>query len=148
MGQHKQIKFIISLYHHQKHAVRIIYDKGRFAHTKPLFKHAKALTVYEINLFQILSLIFKCRNRTVSFAFHNLFTLKYPSKYSLQTGNPLSIPLKRTTFDQFSIYFRGPYLWNKILTEKTFICNLEYCPLFKIRLKEVIFSLNDTTLHF
>ena len=47
---------LISLYRHQKHAVRIIYDKDRFAHTKPLFIHAKALTVYEINLFQTLSL--------------------------------------------------------------------------------------------
>ena len=53
---------LISLYRHQKHAIRIIYDKDRFAHTTPLFKHAKALTVYEINLFQILSLIFQCKN--------------------------------------------------------------------------------------
>ena len=45
-----------SLYRNQKHAISIIYDKDRFAHMKPLFKHAKALTVYEINLFQILSL--------------------------------------------------------------------------------------------
>ena len=52
---------LISLYRHQKHAIRIIYDKDRFVHTKPLFKHAKTLTVYEINLFQILSLIFKVK---------------------------------------------------------------------------------------
>ena len=40
---------LFSLYRHQKHTNRIIYDKDRFAHTKSLFKHAKALTVYEIN---------------------------------------------------------------------------------------------------
>ena len=107
---------LISLYRHQKHGVSIIYDKDRFAHTKPLFKHTKALTVYEINLFQILSLIFKYKNRTVPFIFHNLYTLKPPSKYSLRTDNILSIPLKRTKFGQFSIYFRGPYLWNKRYT--------------------------------
>ena len=101
---------LISLYCHQKHAIRIIYDQDRFAHTKPLFQHAKALTVYEINIFQILSLIFKCKNRTAAFVFHNLYTLKLPSKYSLQTANLLSIPLKITKFGQFSIYFRGPYL--------------------------------------
>ena len=138
---------LISLYHHQKHAIRIIYDKDRFAHTKLLFKHAKALTVYEINLFQILSLIFKCKKRTAPIAFHNLYTLKSPSKYFLRTGNLLSIPFKRKKFGQFSIYFRGPYLWNKILAKKTLICNLEYYPLFKNRLKEVIFSLNDATLY-
>ena len=139
---------LISLYRHQKRAIRIIYDKDPFAHTKPLFKHAKALTVYEINLFRILSLIFKCKYRTMPFAFHTLYTLKPSSKYSLRTGNVLSIPLKRTKFGQFSIYFRGTYLWNKILAQKTFICNLEYYPLFKNRLKEAIFSLNDAALYF
>ena len=96
---------LISLYRHQKHAIRIIYDKDRFAHTKCLSKHVKALTVYEINLFQILSLIFKCKNRTAPFVFHNLYTLKPPSKYSLRTGNLLSIPLKRTKFGQFFYIF-------------------------------------------
>ena len=114
---------LISLYRHQKHAIRIIYDKDRFAHTKPLFKHAKAVTVYEINLFQILSLIFKCKSRTVPFIFHNLYTLRPTSKYSLRTGNLLFIPLKRKKFGQFSVYFCGPYLWNKILAQKAFICN-------------------------
>ena len=139
---------LISLYRHQKHAIRIIYDKDRFAHTKPLFKHPKALTVYEINLFQFFSLIFKCKNRTEPFVFHNLYTLKPPSKYSLRAGNLLSIPLKTTKFGQFFIYFRLPYLCNKILAQKSFICNLEYYPLFKNRLKEAIFSLNDATLYF
>ena len=97
---------LISLHRHQKHASRIIYDKNHFAHTKPLFKHSKALTVNEINLFQILSLTFKRKNRTAPFVFHNLYTLKPPSKYSLRTGNLLSIPLKRTKFGQFSIYFQ------------------------------------------
>ena len=137
---------LISLYRHRKHAIRIIYDKDRFAHTKPLFKHAKILTVYEINQFLILPLIFNCKNRTVPFVFHNLYTLKPPSKYSLRTGNVLSIPLKRTKCGQFSIYFRGSYLWNKFLSQKTFICNLEWYPLFKNRLKEVIFSLNNATV--
>ena len=52
---------LISFYCRQKHAVRIIYGKDRFAHTRPLFKYPKALTVDEINEFQILSLIFRCK---------------------------------------------------------------------------------------
>ena len=46
-----------SLYRHQKHAMRVIYDKDRFTHAKPLFKNAKVLTVYEINIFQTLCLM-------------------------------------------------------------------------------------------
>ena len=91
----------ISFHHHQQNEIRIIYDKDPFAYTKPLFKHAKALTVYEIDLFQILPLIFKCKSKTV---FHNLYTLKPPSKYSLRTYNLLP------KFGQFSLSFHGPYL--------------------------------------
>ena len=130
---------LISLYRRQKHALRIIYDKDCFGHTKPVFKHPKALKVYEINLFQVLSSIFKCKNRTAPFLFHNLYTLKAPSEYFLRTGNALSIPLKKTNFGQFSINCRGLYLWNKILAQKTFICNLEYYPLFKNRFKKIFF---------
>ena len=39
---------LISLYRNQKYAIKIMYDKDCFVHTKPLFKHAKVLTVYEI----------------------------------------------------------------------------------------------------
>ena len=104
------------------------------------------LTLYEINLFHVLPLIIKCKNRIAPFVFHNLYTLKPLSKYSLRTDNLLSMPLKWTKFGQFSISFRGRYLWNKIFTKKTHICSLEYYPLFRNRLKEVIFSLNDTTM--
>ena len=106
---------LLSLYHYQKHGINIIYHKDRFAHTKPFFKNSKVLTVYEINLFQVLYLIFKCKNRTAPFVFHNLYTLKPPKKYSFRTSNLLSVPLKRTKSGQFSIYFRGPYLCNQIL---------------------------------
>ena len=41
----------------------------------------------------------------------------------------------------------GPYLWNKILTRKTLICNLEYYPLFKNISKEV-FYLNGAKMYF
>ena len=129
----------MSYYWHQKHAIRIIYHNGPFEHTKHLFKHAKVLKVFEITLFQILPLILKCKGRTTPFAFQKLHTAKPPSKYFLWTDNLLSITLKRIKFDQFSIYFCGPYLWSKILTKKTFICNLKYYPLFKNKLNEVIF---------
>ena len=49
-------------------------------HTKPLLKHEKASTTYKINLFQLLSWIFKCKNRTAPFVFHNLYTIKPPSR--------------------------------------------------------------------
>ena len=64
--------------------------------------------------------------RTAPFFFQNLYTSKPPSKYPFRTGNLQSIPLKRAKFGQFSIHFCGHYLRNKILAQKTSICNLEY----------------------
>ena len=104
---------LISLYRNQKHAIKIIYDNDRFIQTKPLFKHAEALMVYEINLFQILSLIFKCKNRTAPFVFHNLYTQKPPSKYSLRTGNLVSIPLKKQSSAKFLYIFVVPICGTK-----------------------------------
>ena len=66
---------LISLYRHQKHAIRIIYDKDRFEHTKHLFKHAKALKVYAINLFQILSLIHLSVKTELHHSFFIIYTL-------------------------------------------------------------------------
>ena len=38
----------------QKHAVRIIYNKDKFTHSKPLMRDMNALNVYQINIFQAL----------------------------------------------------------------------------------------------
>ena len=35
----------------QKHAVHIIYNKGRFTHSKPLMRDKNALNVYQVNSF-------------------------------------------------------------------------------------------------
>ena len=65
---------LISLYRHQKHAIRIIYDKERFTHTKPLFKHAKALTAYKINLFHIYLWYVSVKTESF-FNYHSFFII-------------------------------------------------------------------------
>ena len=120
LGQHKQIKFNFYL-SHQKHAIRIIYDKDHFAPRKSLFKYAKALKVYEIKLFQIFSLIFKCKNRTESFVFHSLCTLKPPSNFFLK---------KEQSLVNFLYIFVVPVCGTKFQQRKTFISNLQCYPLF------------------
>ena len=67
---------LASLYRHQKHAVRVIYFKDRFSRTKPLFQELKALSVYEINVSQILCFVYKCKQKLSPRAFHDIFTLK------------------------------------------------------------------------
>ena len=64
------------IYRTQKHAIRVIYFKDRYTHSKPLFDDIKAMNVYEINVFQILSFMFKCKNKLVPLIFEKITMLK------------------------------------------------------------------------
>lgn len=55
-------------------------SKRLFLHIfTPISEDVKLLTLYEINLFQILYLSFMCKNRTTPLFFHSLRILKSPS---------------------------------------------------------------------
>ena len=57
---------LISLYRSQKHAIRVINFKDRFTHTKPLFEEIKILNVYELNVFQVICFMFKCKMKNLT----------------------------------------------------------------------------------
>ena len=45
------------LYNKQKHVSRIMYNKDKYTHGKPLMKSLNALNIFRINIYQILVLI-------------------------------------------------------------------------------------------
>ena len=51
-----------ALYRHQKHVARIISFKNKFTSAKPLLEQINAMTVYEMNIFQTLCLMYLCKN--------------------------------------------------------------------------------------
>ena len=67
-------------------------------------------------LFQILSLISKCKNRTTPLVFNCLFALKPPTKYALRTDDLLSEPLK--SFANFRYLYVLPICGKKVLQRK------------------------------
>ena len=54
-----------TLYRQQKHAIRLLSFTDQFTHCRLLFKENGALNIYEINIFNILCLMFKCKKRLV-----------------------------------------------------------------------------------
>ena len=50
----------------QKHAVRIICNKGKFEHTKQLFQSNKILNVYKLNILNFATFMYKV-NEKISF---------------------------------------------------------------------------------
>ena len=54
---------LYTLYYQQKHSIRLLSFKTQFAHSRPVFKEIGALNIHEINIFNILCLMFKCKNK-------------------------------------------------------------------------------------
>ena len=73
------------LFRRQKHAVRIICHAEYTDHSAPLFEKYKILTLHELNIFQILTFMFKCKIKQAPSIFHNLYSVKPMNKY--QTRN-------------------------------------------------------------
>ena len=44
------------------HSIRLLSFKDQFTYSRSLFKEIGALNIYEINILNILCLIFKCKN--------------------------------------------------------------------------------------
>ena len=77
------------LYWQQKHLIELISFKDQFAHSGPLFKEIGAFNIYEISIFNILCLMFKCKSKACSKGFENLFTSKPEGKYQLKRSYTL-----------------------------------------------------------
>ena len=131
------------LHRHQKHAVRLINYKDRYTHASPLLKDIKVLNVYELNIFNILCLMYKCKNEMCPPALRDLYNPRPRNKYILREKDALFEPFCRNSFSQFCITYRGPYLWNKIVLSKNVLSHSSNYSLFKNKLREVILSLQD-----
>ena len=69
-----------TLYRQQTHAIRLLSFKDQFTHSRPLFNEIDVLNIYEINIFNISCLMFKCKNKACPKAFKNLFYVKPKNK--------------------------------------------------------------------
>ena len=147
-GSTQKIKLSI-LYAQQKHASRFLSFKDQFRYSRPLFKEIGALNIYEINIFNILCLMFKCKNKAFPKAFENLFTLKPKNKYQLKRSCTFLDPFCKSKFSQLCINYCRQHLWNTIVLSQS--TDLEHSIALKIskeRLKAYIFTLDDVTFLF
>ncbi|MBY0581189.1 MAG: hypothetical protein K2P53_05870 [Rickettsiales bacterium] len=136
------------LYRQQKHVARLINFKDRFTHARPLLLEMKIFNIYQLNVFNTLCFMYKCKINSAPVSFHNLYTLKDKNKYNLRNENSIRQPFYQTNFGKSNIAFRGASLWNKIVL-KHFDFSVEWSYLsFKNKLKEIILSLDNIFLYF
>ena len=136
------------LYRQQKHSARLIYFKDRLTHAKPYLYEMKILSVYQINLFQTLCFMFKCKLNTIPDIFNDLFRTKRQNKYTMRSHGQLTEPYKKTKLSQFSISYRGPHLWNATIANTKELTEIQTICSFKRKLKSHIFSSDIDALQY
>ena len=93
------------------------------------FSENKILTLYKLNVRNVLCLVYKSSKMCCPSVFHSLYTKRPHNKYTLRNEGILFVPRCRTKFSQFTIKYRAPHLWNCILLENSNIAKSESFPL-------------------
>ena len=106
------------VYLKQKHAVRIVFNKDKLTHSKPLFKNLNALNVYQINIYQHLNFMHKFNNNQIQSIVSDLIKRpdhKHPTNFS-QSSFYFKIYSLNST--KYSISIRGPNYGMMLLIKK------------------------------
>ena len=81
--------------------MRIIYNKNKFTHLKPLKRDMNGLNVYQINVFQVLKFMYKVKRNLNPRAFDNSFAEihhRYPTRFSRSNFKQPKVITKATSF--------------------------------------------------
>lgn len=132
--------FLQPLYVLQKRALKIIFCLSRRTSTEYLFSHCKIMPLYDINKYLICMSMYKCHDKQCPRVFQDLFTINEEiHSYNTRLSKGLHIPKIVTERGKTSLRYRGPYLWNAILSYTT-IPNTEYS--FKKLIKSMLLTNN------
>ena len=99
----------------QKRAIRIITNSHHQAHTDPLFKKMKLLSVYDINKFVTCTFMYSYNKDILPKFLDNCFTKNNSrNTHSTRQSKHLHIPNYTYKFSRSSIMYAGPLLWNAL----------------------------------
>ena len=73
------------VHYQQKHAARIIFNKNKLSHSRPLLRSFSALNIYQINLYQHLNFMYKFKNKQTPKIFNDIIdppVHQYATKFS------------------------------------------------------------------
>ena len=129
----------------QKHALRVISFKKKDFPSKPLFLDMNILDIYAVNIFQILCLVYKCRENLAPEIFKSVYTLKPIGKYSMRSSSNevLKEPFYRNNYQKFSFSFRGPRMWNSVAASRLELLDNTSFANFKNILKKILVNHED-----
>ena len=101
----------------QKRAIRVIFNKNKFAHAREIFKEQKILNIYQLNILSNIIFMLRVENKTAPSIFLTRFCKpSRPSPTNFSTHNFL-VPTLKFEKSRFRVSIRGPLLWNNILKQ-------------------------------
>ena len=103
----------------------------------------KVLNLFEVNLHQVLCLMFNWKSQNVQQSLQNLFVYKQPSKYESLNRRQVFVPLIKNRFEQFRISHHGPFIWNKIIVPDNSLNSIETFSLFKLKVKSQLLNFEN-----
>ena len=124
----------------QKHASRIIFFKDKYTHARPLLKELNALNIYQLNINNILLFMHRVKNNTIPNIFKQSFKINKNKYNTKATNTRFYKPLVKTKYNQYSIAYRGPQLWNSLISDTLF--DLPFST-FKEKIKKMLLDLNE-----
>ena len=130
----------------QKHALRIVYNKDTYYHTKELFRSCSVLNVYKLNVLNTSIFMHKIKTGTGPAAFHTTFKMpshSYPTRFSSVN---YSKPKTRLRKSRFRISNRGPAIWNNFVANKE--KELESRSLLKSKVKTKLLDFENEVTFF
>ena len=120
----------------QKRIIRIITLSKYLDHTGPLFKELGLLKIGEINKYLLGKFMYKWSNSRVPLLFQDMFQyVRNVHGYGTRQSDHLYTPIVKTNLGKCSLRYKGPVIWNSILTahinpdtsEAVFAKTLEHC---------------------
>ena len=127
----------------QRQAIRAIHDAP---HANEIMEEMRILNIYKLNIYQVLTFMFKVKRDTAPAAFRNNFreiSHRYPTGFSQSNFVESNVLLNQT---KFAVSCRGPRLWNKILNQEQ--KNMSYINAFKSSVKTSLLYLGNEIRHF
>ena len=127
---------LLSILKLQKRAIRLITSSPYRSESAPLFQFLQILLVFQVYVFKLSVLMFKCVNGNVTESIINMFSInKEIHDHFTRQSNKLHVPKCNKTITQTNVRFRGVKIWNYICDVVYFHCSLS-C--FKCNLKEFL----------
>ena len=82
-------------------------------------KSLNALNVYQINILQNIILTYKSQNNLCPTIFKEKFKPIEHKYQTRQSSQNLYLPKTSSKHSDFRVSYRGPYIWNNVLSEES-----------------------------